>query len=68
MYNDISKFWKSSLSWFKEMAQGCIGSICCYADEGKNGSVAMSMGAIIAAFVAQIYFSICSITIITLHV
>ena len=51
------------------MAQGCIiGSIVCYADGGENGSVAMLMGAIIAAFVAHIYFSICSITIVTLHV
>ena len=41
------------------MAQGRIGSIGCYADEGGNGSVAISMGAIIAAFVAHIYFSIC---------
>ena len=26
------------------MAQGCIGYIGCYADEGENGSVAMPMG------------------------
>ena len=42
------------------MAQGCtqgIGSIGCYADEGENGSVAMSIGAIMTAFVAHIYIS-----------
>ena len=50
------------------MAQGCIGSIGCYADEGGNGSVAMTMGVKIAALVAHIYFSICYTTIITLHV
>ena len=50
------------------MAQGCIGSIGCYADEGENGSVAMPMGVKIEALVAHIYFSICYITIVILHV
>ena len=56
------------LSWFEVMAHGCIGSIGCYADEGENGSIAMAMGVKIAALVAHVYFSICYITIITLHV
>ena len=50
------------------MAQGCIGCIGCYADEGEKGSVTMPLGGKIAALVAHIYFSICSITVITLHV
>ena len=61
MYNDISRFSKSTLAAIV-MAQGCIGSIGCYE------SVAMPMGVKIAAVVAHIYFSICYITIITLHV
>ena len=50
------------------MAQDCIGSIRCYADWGKNESVAMTMGVKIAALVAHIYFSIFCITVITLQV
>ena len=48
IYNDISRFWKSTLSWFEIMAQCCIGSTGYCADEGENGSVAMQMGVKIA--------------------
>ena len=68
MYNGISRFLKSTLSCFQVMAQGCIDSIRCYADWGKNESVAMTMGVKIAALVAHIYFSIFCITVITLQV
>ena len=55
MYNDTTRFWKSTLSWFEViMAQGCIGYIGCYADKGENGSVAMPMGVKIAVSVAHI--------------
>ena len=37
------------------MAQGCIGSIGCCADEGENGSAAMPMRVKIAASGAHIY-------------
>ena len=39
----ISQGFESTLSWFEVMAQGCIGPIGCYADEGENGSIAMPM-------------------------
>ena len=49
------------------MAHGCIGSIGCYANECENGSAAIPIEAKITPLVAHIYFSIGSITIITLH-
>ena len=68
MYNDISRFWKSTLAVMVRGNGTCIGSIGCYAYEGESGSVAMPMGVKIATLVAHIYFSICYITIISLHV